>query len=104
MDINIHVALVQQAGNDLQELAEEAKDKLAELFAYCDDAADGNEGWLSSGSLTACANAWHNQMNTVVDRLQTTGTDLVAAAATLSSEDQEAAARIHEVLTDLGLG
>lgn len=102
MNINMRTEGVAAAGDDLQMLADEAKQKVHSLFALSDVAAQANPGWLSSASLANCRRVWEQRMQETVTTTADLATALSVSATEAATTDAEGATRLTTVLDTFG--
>jgi hypothetical protein len=104
MTISMNPRLVSQAGDDLHDIAGNAKGRIVDLLHSSDSAAAGNSGWSSAQALLAVRNAWEQQANSLIDRTTNAAQALKDSAGLVATSDAEAEARMQRLLRDLAAG
>jgi hypothetical protein len=98
MDIHIWPPPIISAGTDLQLLATEAEEKVANGLDESRTAANAHPGWASSAALTACAEGWQNHTHDLVQQMAQLGAQLLASGKDYTQADKEAEQRMLKVM------
>ncbi|MBW4719667.1 hypothetical protein [Saccharothrix obliqua] len=97
MGINVSLAALRQAADDVDAAGSSAHENIANSLTPSADAAQANPGWLSSDALMGCRQSWLEHLTDVIDRTAQAAENLRASAK--DYEDVER--RITEALTDM---
>lgn len=100
-DIRIRPEAVKTSGALVDEKAEEARARVATLYDAGAPALAGNRGFNSGPALVAYMDAMRAEALDAVQRLQSTGKNIVAAAQDIERTDDKSAEAISRVATAL---
>jgi hypothetical protein len=100
-DIHIRPEEVKTSGNLIDEKAEEARTRIANLYDSGAPARDGNPGFATGSALVAYCDSMRAEMLNATERLQETGRKIVAAAQGIDRTDDKSAESISRVATAL---
>lgn len=100
-DIHIRPEEVKTSGGLIDEKAEEARARIANLYESGAPARNGNGGFATGAALVAYCDAMRAEALDAVGRLQEAGRKIVAAAQTIERTDDKSAESISRVATAL---
>lgn len=100
-DIHIRPEEVKTSGGLIDDKAEEARIRIANLYDSGVPARDGNRGFVTGAAVVAYCDSMRAEMLNAVDRLQETGRKIVAAAQGIDRTDDKSAESISRVATAL---
>lgn len=102
MGIEMRTERIDQAGDDLGALGEEAGKKVTSLFHLSAVAAQNHSGWVSSASLTNCRTVWEDRMQRTLRTTVEAGRALTGSAGAVAGGESEATSRLRSVLGGFG--
>ncbi len=108
-DVQIQAGAVNATGKQLVSLANDAQTANSKLLAHSEagmslallDSSFDNAKWTSTSALGYCANRWHQHLDSLVSRLAAVGSGVTASSKNYDAADQEAAALLNSVFTDM---
>jgi len=110
-DVQIRAGAVNATGNQLVDLANAARTANSKLLANSEAGSyvlpidslgsSTNAEWESTTALGFCAYRWRLHLDGLVDRLSAVGSGVTASAKNYDAADQEAAALLNSVFTDM---
>ncbi|WP_377271315.1 type VII secretion target [Peterkaempfera sp. SMS 1(5)a] len=103
-DIQIRPGALRESATGLRTVAGGFGPKAGHWLDDSYGAAASHGGWESAGAVAACAQAWQDHMNAVVQQLHTYADQLNDSADSYDSADAEATRRLQQALTDLNAG
>jgi hypothetical protein len=103
-DIHIRTDALRQSATGLRTVAGSVGPKAGHWLDDSYAAALSHGGWESAGAVSACAQAWQDHMNTVVQQLHGYADQLDASAGSYDAADAETSRRLQQALTDLDAG
>lgn len=108
-DVQIQAGAVNATGKQLVSLANDAQTANSKLLAHSEggmntavvDARTAADQWTSTSALGYCAYRWRQHLDGLVGRLSAVGSGVTASAKNYDAADQEAAALLNGVFTDM---
>ncbi|MEU7525273.1 type VII secretion target [Saccharothrix sp. NPDC042600] len=97
MSINVNPGALRQAADDVDDAVASARENVVNSLEPSSTAASANPGWLSSGALAECRQAWSDHLVGVIERTAEAAEKLRESAK--DYEDVER--RVAEALDDL---